>query len=125
MKKLFLIRTLFVLILISGQHFSFAQNSNKEIDELHKQIEKNMSSLDSSSKALDSAIKIRALRDDSIQRAQFAESNARGLNNLMNSINENRRKQERAAWLRIGLGIALLALGVFAMVRRKKRTTTT
>ena len=95
-----------------------AQNSNKELNELHQQMQKGK--LDSSLKNLDSLILRQTKSMDSAAIARDMELNNRNLDSFLADQKERRQKEKRNALLRLGFGILILAFGIFAMLRRRK-----
>ncbi len=118
MKNLF---TLFFFFLGAS---AFSQNSNKELNEMHQQMEKNRLSLDSTKSNLDSSIQRANKINDSMDMVRQVESNNRNLTGLVSMMQERDRKERQAMWLRIGFGIAILALGIVGLMRKKKTNTT-
>ena len=91
---------------------------------MHQQMEKNRLKLDSSMNSLDSSMIYVNKFSDSMETARRMESNNRNLDGLVNMMQERERKERQAMWLRIGLGIAILIIGIIGIARRKKTKTT-
>ncbi len=117
-------KNLFALLVIFFTTNVSAQNSNKELDEKHQQIEKNRLSLDSSLKNLDSSVYQFNTFSDSLETARRIESNNRNLTGLLRTMDERERKARQGMWLRIGLGLAGLIIAIIGFTRKKKTTTT-
>ena len=98
---------------------SFAQN-NKDLNEMHQQIQQQRAKLDSSMKSTDSLIERMRQRRDSEYNAQQIQNNINKLNGLVSTMKERERKQKQQMWMRIGFGVVLLVVGIVAMRRRKK-----
>jgi len=105
-------------------NIAFTQNSSKDLNELHQQIEQQRKKLDSSIKATDSLFSQPDLYYDSTARAREMDNNIRNLNMLSESMRERENKQRQQAWWRIGLGIALGIVGITAALRKKKKKET-
>ncbi len=58
---------------------------------------------------------------DSVNLETFRKQNERNLNDLMYMQRERNKKEKQRMWLRLGFGIAILSLGIFAMLRRRKK----
>ncbi len=114
MKKL----ALFLLLMIGT--VAFAQNTNKDLNEMHQQIQEQRAKLDSSMKSTDSVIEQLNKRRDSEYNAQQTENNIHNLNGLLSDMKERERKQRQQMWMRIGFGIVLLVVGIVAMRRKRK-----
>ena len=113
-------KNLFTLLLIFFSAGAFAQNSNKDLNEMHQQMEKNRLSLDSTMNSLDSSMQRANKFNDSMQTALQMESNNRNLTGLVDMMQERERKEKQGMWMRIGLGIAMLILGIIGIARKKK-----
>lgn len=59
-------------------------------------------------------------KPDSASVARDFENNSRNLNALVRTMNERKRKEEQRMWLRLGLGAAILGIGAYGLLRRKK-----
>jgi Tfp pilus assembly protein PilN len=114
MRKSFL--SLFILFSLTAT----AQKTNK-FEDLQKNIAKQRAELDSMQKVNDSMFKVRMKRSDSIERARFNEQNTRNLNSFVKSMQERDRKQKRAMWMRLGLGVLMLGVLIFGLLRRRKK----
>ena len=117
-------KTLFTLALIFFSTIAFAQNSNKDLNELHQQIEKNRQRLDSTMSAFDTTMQNATQFNDSMATARQIESNNRNLGGLVSMMKEREKKERQRMWLRIGLGIAFLIIAIIGIARRKKTKTT-
>jgi len=117
-------KNLFTLLVIFFTTSVFAQNSNKDLNEMHQQIEKNRLSLDSSLKSLDSSVYQANSFLDSAETARQIESNNRNLTGLVSMMQEREKKARQAMWLRIGFGLAMLIIAIIGFTRKKKTTTT-
>jgi len=116
-------KNLFTLSLLFFCAISFGQNSNKELDEMHQQIEKNRRKLDSTMTSLDSSLQRASQFSDSMETARRLESETRNYTGLARMMDERNKKEKQRMWLRIGLGIAFLIIGVIGITRRKKTKT--
>jgi hypothetical protein len=112
MRKLFLL--LFTVISIT----SSAQDISKGIDSMRKQLNKDMAAYDSSAKVSDSLIKAYSKRNDSATMARFNEQNTR---NLVSFMNEREQKQKKGMWMRLTFGGMLLVVGIFGILRKRKK----
>jgi len=113
-------RISYFLFLLLFNTAAFAQNSNKDLNEMHQQIEKQRLTLDSNMNSMDSSIRQFNKFNDSISTARQIESNNRNLDGLVNMMQERERKEKQAMWLRIGLGIVILIVGIIGITRKKK-----
>lgn len=103
---------------------TFAQNSNKDLNEMHQQIETQRLKLDSSRKSMDASMQQFNTYSDSMEKARQIESNNRNLNGLVSMMKERERKEKQAMWLRIGFGIAILIVGIIGITRKRKVKST-
>lgn len=110
-----IMRKSLLLLFICSATLAFPQ---KDLD---KEIKALRQRLDSSRIATDSFLKQQMKRNDSIEMARFNEQNARNLNSFMRDMQERSRKQKRAMWLRLIFGLALLGIGVFSVLRKRKK----
>ena len=117
-------KNLLTLTLIFIGTIAFAQNSNKDLNEMHQQMEKNRLTLDSTTNSLDSSLQHVNKFTDSLETARRMESNNRNLDGLVSMMQERDRKARQGMWLRIGLGIAFLIIGIIGIARKKKTKTT-
>jgi hypothetical protein len=108
---------LFILAWMS----SAAQNSSKDLNEMHQQIEQQRKKLDSSIQASDSLLSVPNSYYDSAAMARQMDNNIRNLNSLSESMRERENNQRQQAWLRIGIGLALGIVGITAALRKKKQ----
>jgi len=113
-------RISYFLFLLLFNTAAFAQNSNKDLNEMHQQIEKQRITLDSSMKSFDSSMQQFNTFSDSMATARTIASNNRNLDGLVDMMKERERKEKQAMWLRIGLGIAILIVGIIGITRKKK-----
>ncbi len=111
-------KKLLLLIFIIPGIIVYAQNSNKELNELHQQMQK--SKLDSSLKNLDSLLLQQSKSMDSAAIARDMDLNNRNLDSFLAQQKERQQKEKRNAMIRIGLGGLILGFGIFAMRKRKK-----
>jgi len=117
-------KNLFTLLFIFFSANLFAQNSNKDLNEMRQQIEKNRLSLDSSLKRLDSSAFQVTSFSDSLETARRIESNNRNLTGLVSMMQEREKKARQGMWLRIGFGIAMLIIAIIGFTRKKKVKST-
>jgi hypothetical protein len=115
MRKLFL--SLFILLSITAA----SQKLDKEIEQMRKDLAKQQAAFDSSKKINDSIYAANMKRRDSIEMARFNEQNSRNLSSFVKSIQEREQKQKRAMWMRLIFGVALLGVGIYAMLRKRKK----
>jgi hypothetical protein len=113
-------KNLYTLLFILFSVNTFAQNSNKELNEMHQQIEKNRRSLDSNLNSLDSSMIYVNQFSDSMETVRRMETNNRNLTGLVSMMEERERKARQAIWLRIGLGLAGLIIAIIGFTRKKK-----
>lgn len=112
---------LFLLFIVTG-FAAYSQNDlSKKIDELRQSAAKQRLALDSMQKATDSILKLQMKRNDSIEMARFNEQNTRNLNSFVRDMQERNNKQKRAMWLRLFFGVALLGVGIFGVLRKRKK----
>jgi len=90
---------------------------------MHQQIEKNRRKLDSTMTSLDSSLQRASQFSDSMETARRLESETRNYTGLARMMDERNKKEKQRMWLRIGLGIAFLIIGVIGITRRKKTKT--
>jgi hypothetical protein len=117
-------KNLFTLFLIFFSISGLAQNSNRDLDEMHQQMEKNKISLDSTMNNLDSSLQRANKFNDSMETARQIESNNRNLTGLVNMMQDREKKERQTMWLRIGLGIGILIIGIIGIARKKKVNST-
>lgn len=117
MKKRFTIFFLVINLIASAQYDS------KQGRDIHKEIEKQMSSLDSIKTNIDSQIIKMSTFSDSAARAKDIEQNNRNLDALMTSMHEKDQQAKRRITWRIVFGLALLAMGIFGVFRKRKKIT--
>jgi len=110
MKKLFFL--FFTIISITAS----AQDISKGVDGMRKQLAKDMASYDSSKKIADSMMLINYSRYDSVDMAR----NNRNLDALVSTMKERDQKQKQGMWLRLFFGVALLGVGIFGVLRKRK-----
>ncbi len=108
------------LFFITCTSACFAQKLDKQIDSMRKSMARQNAAIDSLNKATDSIILIKSRRDDSIARAEAMEQNSRNLNALVRTMKEREQKEKRNMWLRIGLGLAFLVIGIIGVTRKRK-----
>jgi len=113
MKKL-----LFFLFIISSIALS-AQNS-MDVDAMRRQVQKQRASLDSSMKRSDSMLRSQSKYFDSVSLARDMEQNNRNLSSFVNNLREREKKEKQKMWMRIGLGIVFLAIGIIGVTRKRK-----
>jgi len=118
MKKFF-----FILFILAGNTIT-AQTSN-DIDAMRRQGEKQRASLDSSMKRSDSILLKQGRYYDSVNLARDMEQNNRNLTSFVNNLREREKKEKQKMWLRIGLGVLFLAIGIFGVTRKRKAKKTT
>ncbi len=103
---------------------SNAQNIDKGLDSMQRQMAKGMASLDSSMKLADSMNLVSSKHFDSVQMARQNEQNNRNLDGLLSMMNEREQKQKQGMWMRIIFGLALLGVGIFGILRKRKKKDT-
>lgn len=111
-----------ILLLVIAMD-SYAQNKDNPVS-LQKQIDKIADikrQADSNRARLDEAIAESRRKMDSVNMETFRKQNERNLDEFMYMQKERNKKEKQRMWLRLGFGIALLAFGVFAMLRRRKK----
>ena len=94
-----------------------AQDLSKGIDNMRKQLAKDMASYDSARKISDSLMLINTSKYDSVDMAR----NSRNLDALMSSMRERDQKQRQGMWMRLFFGAALLGVGIYGMLRKRKK----
>lgn len=115
-------RKIFFLLFILSCTVAFSQKDlTKKIEDMQKSIAEQRARLDSSRKATDSFLMRQMKRNDSIEMARFNEQNSRNLNSFVKNMQERERKQKRAMWMRLIFGVALLGVGIYAMLRKRKK----
>ncbi len=115
MKRIFLA----ALIILSGM-VSLSQHKSadkKTADTVDINPEKLRLKIDSQIKATDSIWKMKQKVQDSLA-IQRMTSNTNGLVSMMR---ERDRAQRKQMWLRLGLGVAFLALGIYGVMRKRKK----
>jgi hypothetical protein len=84
--------------------------------------------VDSSSKALQEAAKKFQRLEDSLAKLQIQQSldqNSKSLDLFLADMKEREKKEKRQLYIRIGLGVAFLAIVVYGLVRRRKKKNST
>jgi uncharacterized protein YlxW (UPF0749 family) len=114
-------RKLFFMLLTLLSTTAFSQDLSKDIQELQRQAAKQRAELDSMQKASDSLFAVRMKISDSIEMARFNEQNTRNLNSFVAGMKEREQKQKKAMWMRLIFGGVLLGVGIFAMLRKRKK----
>ena len=109
MKKFFLLISLIVSV------NSFAQLTQKQLQELHE----NTAKAESSRVQLELSIKENQRVMDSINMERFNEQNTRNLNAFVTARKEQERKQMNRMYVRLGFA-ALMIVALFIGWRRKK-----
>ena len=102
----------------------FSQNTNKELTEKHQQLQKQQISSDSLSKNPDSLLQQSNKYYDSVAMTEQMERNNRNLDGLVSMMKERERKAKKQMWIRLGIGLAFLALGIYGFTRKRKKSTT-
>ncbi len=120
MKKLFVNSTLGIFLFLTSFITVCAQNSNKDLDEMHRQMDKQRASLDSSMKKMDTLLQHQSKSYDSSIAAQQIETNNRNLNSFLGDMKEREQKEKQRMWMRIGFGLLLLVVGIIGMRRKSK-----
>jgi hypothetical protein len=118
-------KKIFILLFIFYGTASFAQKMDKEIDSMRRNIAKQNASLESLNRRTDSMLLERSKHDDSITRSEDMERNSRNLNALVSTMREREKKERRNMWLRIGLGISFLVIGIIGVTRKRKSKNNT
>ncbi len=115
-------RKIFFLLFILSYTGAFSQNDlTKKIEDMQKSIAEQRARLDSSRKATDSFLMRQMKRNDSIELARQMEQNGRNLDGLLRTMKEREQEQKKAMWMRLIFGAALLGVGIFAILRRRKK----
>jgi len=115
-------RKFLILLFIFSNTVAFSQKDlTKNIEDMQKSIAEQRARLDSSRKATDSFLMRQMKRNDSIEIARQMEQNGRNLDGLLRTMKEREEKQKKAMWMRLIFGGALLGVGIFAMLRKRKK----
>jgi len=115
-------KKIFIILLSTSVGISCsAQDISKGIDSMRKQLNKDMASYDSARKRSESLMVVNNKRFDSIEIARQMEQNGRNLDGLLRTMKERDQKQKKAMWMRLIFGGALLGVGIFAMLRKRKK----
>jgi len=114
-------RKLLVILFTLVSTTVVSQDLSKQIEEMRQQAAKQKAELDSMQKVNDSLFAVRVKRSDSIEMARFNEQNARNLNSFVRSMREREQKQKKAMWMRLIFGGLLLGVGIFAILRNRKK----
>ena len=112
-----------VLISMIACSIAFAQNSNKELNEIHQQLGKQQKQTRSDSTKMDtpeSFYEQQSKRTDSLDNITHQEQFDRNMDGFYNEIKEREQKEKRNMWLRLGFGIILAAVGIYGVMRKKK-----
>jgi septal ring factor EnvC (AmiA/AmiB activator) len=109
-----------LLLFLTIDTIAYSQNSNKDLNEMHQQIQEQRAKLDSSMKSTDSLIGQMNKRRDSEYNAHQTEQHINNLTGFFSDMKERERKQRQQMWMRIGFGMALLVIGIVAVMRRRK-----
>lgn len=113
----------FILCFTAITAISFAQNRNKELHEISQQINQQKSSIDTLNRKINNQIIEQGRRIDSVAMINYQEQNNRNLNNLVAEIKKADTKARRTMWFRMIFGISILAIGIFALLRRRQKPT--
>ena len=112
---------LFFVISSNAQNERDLNASQKQIDKIYETKRQIDSSRAKMNESIAKSIAESKRVSDSINNELFQKQNERSLNALMEMQRVNEKKAKQRMWLRLGFGIAMLALGVFAMLRRRKK----
>jgi hypothetical protein len=80
--------------------------------------------LDSSSKAIQQTTKDIERWKDSLRQKElqrFTDQNSKNLDLFLADMKERERKEKQQAYIRIGLGVAFLAVLIIGLIRRRKK----
>lgn len=105
-------KPLFTLFLLAVYPLLFAQNSNKELDEKYRQLNRTSDSY---------AIRLEK-HYDSLNMANEMKRQNNNLNAFYAEYKKREDKAKKQMWWRIGIGAALLVLGIIGITRRRKKT---
>ena len=101
-----------------AQHKTHMDSSHlfKPID-----LSKLQSKIDSTNKAIETSMnnQFKKIQDEEFKRSM--EQNNRNLDAFMAARREQEAKQKRQMWIRLSMGFGILAFGIFAMLRRRKK----
>lgn len=112
---------LFFVISSNAQNERDIKASQKQIDKINETKQKIDSSFAKMNESIAASIAESKRVSDSINNEMFQKQNERSLNAFMEMQRENAKKAKQRMWLRLGLGIAILGFGIFAMLRRRKK----
>ena len=113
---------LLLLLLLCSSLNGFSQTADKSLIKMQQDIERQRKSLDSSMKASDSILAASTMVYDSANMAREMERNNKNLNLFMLDYQERERAAKKRMWWRLGFGVVLLGVGIFGMLRRRKKT---
>jgi len=111
MKKYFLF-----IILFSGMSLHAQNNDTAQQGLQKRQLITGPAIVEKLEKIKDSAINNLTAPDEN----KIGEDVSRNMDSLLQLQKEQKAKQKKAAMIRIGIGLALLALLVYGLLRRKK-----
>lgn len=93
----------------------FEKDIEKRRKEVQAQIEKTKAMSDSLDRNL-----IRNLREDSFWRKQDSISNVRNQKAILGLYNERQSANKRGMWMRLVLGLGMLGVLIFGLLRKRK-----
>ena len=95
------------------------QNSNKDLNEVHQQLDKQRNITDSNTVKPDS-LQLNQL-SNSIINTYESEQNNSNLDHFVSDYRERERKSRQQLWMRIGFGVILAVVGIIGISRRPKK----
>ena len=116
MKKIFLLIFILPLAAVFAQTNNGTGKMQQKIEDQQKQIDSTLKNLDS----LNANIIKQSTNIDSLERARNQQQMNHNMDSFYSEMKERQDKEKRAAWMRIGFGILILAFGLFAIFRRRK-----
>lgn len=108
----------FAIILLLFGFVAFPQNSNKDLNEVHQQLNKPRNLPDSSTAKPDS-LQLNQLSNSIINTYQSEQNNS-SLDHFVSDQREQERKTRQRLWMRIGFGVILAVVGIIGISRRPK-----